>query len=196
VFRSGHRLLLEKAAAAVAHPLLDAHAGALVEGCFREDEYSIGLTHFAYAAPWRAGRLFARAVRGHASSAREGFWWLGRAAHLVSEMASPAHAQGSFHWYGDAFELYLEQHCDELRGLPVADVPPDGAEALARGLALEARRHHADRTRNLPGYLAYRLGLRRRPTEAEVLAQVRELVPLGAGYTAALFRRFLAEVRG
>ena len=195
MFQKGHRLLLESAAAAVADRGLTAQAGALLDGCAREDRYSVGLTHFGYAAPWRAGRLFAKAVRAHAKSERDGYWWLGRAAHLVSEMASPAHAQGSFHWYGEPFELYLEEHCDELAALEPAAVAPADAASLARGLANHARTFFADRTRNLPGFVAHRLGLLRRPTADEVREQAQALVPLGAGYTAALYRSFLARVR-
>jgi hypothetical protein len=202
VFPNGHRLLLEKAIAAVDDPALTAHADALLQGCNREDFWSVagrevrglGITHFAYAAPWRARRLYARAVLEHRRSARTGFFWLGRAAHLVSEMAAPVHAQGSIHWRGDAFELYLEDHAAELRALPVAEVAAADASALARDLARRAREFPADRTRNLPGFLAWKLSLLQRPSPEQVLEQVRVLVPLGAGYTAALCRRFIAEV--
>ena len=51
-----------------------------------------------------------------------------------------------------------------------------------------------DRTRNVPGYLAYRLGLRRRPTRDEVAAQVTALVPAGGAYTAALCALFLSRI--
>jgi hypothetical protein len=188
VFQKGHRLLIELAAAAVGDARLDVPA--LLDGCFREDRFSIGFTHFAYAAPWRAQRLYARAVR---ERSRAGFYWLGRAAHLVGEMAAPAHAQSSYHWYGEPFELYVESHAGELRALRAADVAPADARSLARGLAERAQQVYADRTRNVPGYIAYKLGLRRRPTDAEVEEQARALVPLGAGYTAALFARFLEE---
>jgi hypothetical protein len=58
-------------------------------------------------------------------------------------------------------------------------------------LAVHCQRFPCDRTTNTQGYLAYRLGLRRRQTPGEAEAQARALIPMGAAYTAALYRLFL-----
>jgi hypothetical protein len=216
VFPNGHKLLLDRAVEAVSHPALRDNYDALLLGCLREDFWNLGgwvapgkgFTHFTGAtgawglfigvpgAPRRADRLFDRAVREHQSGReREAFFWLGRAAHLVGEMAAPVHATRSVHWRGDAFELYLEEHADELRALPLARIPAGrSASQLAAELAARARAFRADRTRNPGGHLAWRLGLLPRPSEAEVLEQVHTLVPLGAAHLAALCMRFLSEV--
>ena len=216
MFPNGHKLMLDRAVEALGHPALRAHYDALLLGCLREDFWNLGgwivrgkgLTHFAGAtggwglfvgapgAPRRADWLFERAVREHrAGRARDGFFWLGRAAHLVGEMAAPVHATRSIHWRGDGFESYLEAHAAELRALPVAELPSGRSAAqLAGELAARARAFPADRTRNVAGFLAWKMGRLRRPSADEVLAQVRALVPLGAAYLAALCRAFLSEV--
>jgi hypothetical protein len=216
VFPNGHKLMLDRAVEALGHPALRAHYDALLLGCLREDFWNLagwvvrgkGFTHFAGAtggwglfvgapgAPRRAGRLFQRAVREHrAGRTRDAFFWLGRAAHLVGEMAAPVHAGRCIHWRGDAFESYLEAHGAELWALPVAELPSGRTAAqLAADLAARARAFPADRTRNLRGFLAWKMGRLRRPSADEVLAQVRALVPLGVASLAALCRRFLSEV--
>ena len=58
-------------------------------------------------------------------------------------------------------------------------------------LAVYCQQFPCDRTRNLPGYVAYRLGLLERPTAETIERQVAALVPAGGAYMAALFALFL-----
>jgi hypothetical protein len=216
MFTNGHKLIMDMGVDAVGHPLLARHYDDLLLGNMREDVYKVplverfmlgkGLTHyyrpgrrggafpFVPGAPARADWLFEGAVRrfscGHA---RDAFFTLGRIAHLLSEMVAPVHAQVVLHWRGDGFEMVLERHHARLRALPLPPWPMHlgSAGALVHELAVFCQRFPCDRTRNVPGYLAYRLGLRRRPTHEEVEAQVAELVPAGGAYTAALCALFM-----
>jgi hypothetical protein len=217
MFANGHRLIMDRALDALPHSALREHYGALLLGNLREDVYKVplvraftlgkGLTHYyrpgslwgafplVPSAPARTERLVARGVREWRDGRpRDGAFWLGRAVHLLSEMAAPVHAQRILHWRGDPFEMYIERNHRELRQLPLPDEPrAESPRQLVHDLAVYTQRFPCDRTRNLPGYVGWKLGLFRRPSDDEVLAQVRALVPMGAAYTVALYRLFLAR---
>lgn len=220
MFANGHRLLMDRALDAHGKP---PHYDALLLGNLREDVYKFpkmrrfmlgkGLTHyyrpgragglwfFVPSAPRRTQWLFDRAVRlQRAGRARDAAFALGRAIHLLSEMAAPVHSSVVLHWYGDPFELYVEQHARELRRLPLPELPAEAARAqsaaeLTHLLAVHAQQFPCDRTRNVPGFIGWKLGLLQRPSPEEVERQVRALIPMGARFTQELLRRFDAATQ-
>jgi hypothetical protein len=224
MFANGHRLVMDRALDELGDDAeLREHYDALLLGNLREDVYKFpftkrfmlgkGLTHyyrpgrvggvwfFVPSAPRRTGWLFERAVRLHrAGRPRDAWFALGRAIHLLSEMAAPVHSSVVLHWYGDPFELYVEANARELRKLPLPALPAGAARArtaaeLVHLLAVYSRQFPCDRTRNLPGWLAWKSGLLRRPADDVVVSQVRALIPMGAAFTLAMLRLFLAAVR-
>lgn len=219
MFANGHKLVMDMALDALPGDAIRRHYDPLLLGNLREDVYKFpfvtrfmlgkGLTHYyrpgrrwgvfplVPGAPMRSGWLFEEGVRLYrAGKQQDGVFNLGRVVHLLSEMAAPVHAQIVLHWRGDPFEMYVERHHRELRALPLPAIPEGarGAGDLVHNLAVFAQRFPCDRTTNTEGYLLYRLGLRRRHTEAEAEAQARVLIPVGAAYTAALYRMFLERV--
>jgi hypothetical protein len=221
VFANGHKLVMDMALDALdgeGAPLRE-HYDPLLLGNLREDVYKFpfvvrfmlgkGLTHYyrpgrrwgvfplVPGAPMRSDWLFDAGVRLYrAGDRRAGVFNLGRVVHLLSEMAAPVHAQIVLHWRGDPMEMYVERNAPALRALPVPPAPPEAERARSAGelvhdLAVHCQRFPCDRTTNTQGYLAYRLGLRRRHTEEEAAGQARALIPVGAAYTAALYRLFL-----
>ena len=216
---NGHKLIMDMGVDAIAHPLFARHYDELLLGNLREDVYRLplagrfmlgkGLTHyyrpgrgggalpFVPAAPARADRLFDAAVRAWGDERpRDAFFALGRAVHVLSEMVSPIHAHAVLHWRGDGFEMLLEREHARLRRLPLPCWPrePRTAGRLVHELAVACRRFPCDRTRNLSGYLAWRLGRRTRPSPEAIESQVAVLVPLGGAYVAALYALFLERV--
>jgi hypothetical protein len=216
MFTNGHKLIMDLGIDAVADPLLRRHYDDLLLGNLREDVYKFplvrrfmlgkGLTHyyrpgrrggafrFVPGAPARADWLFDGALGElRAGHARDAFFTLGRVVHLLSEMVAPVHAQVVLHWRGDGFEMRLERDHERLRGLPLPPWPTHlrSAGALVHELAVFCQRFPCDRTRNVPGYIAYRLGLIERPSARTVDEQVAALVPAGGAYMAALFALFL-----
>src|SRR4051812_19461261 len=130
MFANGHRLVMDRALDELRHPALDAEYDALLLGNLREDVYKFpfvtrfmlgkGLTHYyrpgrrwglfplVPGAPMRSDWLFDEGVRLYrGGQRRDGVWNLGRAVHLLSEMAAPVHAQIVLHWRGDPFEMYI-----------------------------------------------------------------------------------------
>jgi hypothetical protein len=219
MFANGHKLVMDMALDAVASDTLTRHYDPLLLGNLREDVYKFpfvtrfmlgkGLTHYyrpgrrwgvfplVPGAPMRSNWLFDEGVRLYrAGRPRDGVFNLGRVVHLLSEMAAPVHAQIVLHWRGDPLEMYIERHAAALRSLPLPEVPEGARTAgeLVHDLAVCTQRFPCDRTTNTQGYLLYRLGLRRRHTEEEAAAQARALIPMGAAYTAALYRLFLRQV--
>ena len=212
----GQALVIEMAVREVDHPLVTRHRRALVLGAFREDsgylpgttivyEYLSfthfyrpglpgGLLPFVTAGPRRRsdqylGRALAAMREGRAAAA---FVLLGRALHLLADMACPVHAQRVVHFVSDPYEWYVESHREELGRLPVvpaADRPR--ASDLVESLCRIAQAHPADRTHNAWGHLMWRLGRYPKMDTAAVAAQARALVPQAAGHAAALVRLFL-----
>jgi hypothetical protein len=216
VFANGHRLIMDRALDELPGSPLHAHYDAMLLGNLREDVYKIpflprfvlgkGLTHYYKPGTWwglapliptaprRSGWLFKKALRlWRAGRPRDGAFWLGRAVHLLSEMAAPVHAQVILHWRGDPFEMFLERNHAQLRSLPVAEIPVGAAtpDELAHRLAVLTQAFPCDRTNNLPGWVGMKLGVWRPHPPEEVERQVRTLVPIGAAYTVALYRMFL-----
>ncbi|MBI4347525.1 MAG: hypothetical protein HY553_11765 [Elusimicrobia bacterium] len=144
----------------------------------------------------KADRFFDRALRLFKDGRRAaGFVQLGRAAHLLIDMACPVHAQRTVH-EEDPFEWCVEGHAPALRALPPAE-PPAAARAseLVEGLSRFTQRFTPDATNSAWGRFLERRGLRRPVGGREAFEQARELIPAAAAYTAALLALFLREAR-
>jgi len=219
VLTNGQALIIDMAVRALDHPLARRYREALVLGALREDSgfvpgtrvvyESLSLTHFyrpgmpgglvPFVTPGprrRADRFFARAVaaygRGQAAAA---FVELGRALHLLADMACPVHAQRVVHFVSDPYEWYVESHASELRELPVAAVgDAERASTLVESLCRFTQSYPADRTHSPWGHLMWRLGFQRKADGATLADQARALIPQAAGHAAALLRLFLREV--
>ncbi|MCC6999232.1 MAG: hypothetical protein IT370_31765 [Deltaproteobacteria bacterium] len=196
---SGLLVTLELALGPEAEPAV---LTALTLGMFREDVVMLpGLAlqspsfgHLYPRSRARCSRLFARAVAtARTRGTLAGAFDLGRAVHVLTDMACPAHALAVPHYLHDPFERWVERHVAELAELPVPALPAGVAVAAAAtgapavlvdSLAAAARRHAVDRTQ-LPFTPARRRGdLRVGP--ADRARQARELIPLAAAHVRAL----------
>ena len=218
---NGQRVVLDMAIRALGHPLVTRYRPALVLGALREDVWYVplfgavldrpSLTHFyrpglpgglvpllTPGPRWRADRLFARAVERY----REGqpaaaFVQLGRAAHLLTDMACPVHAQRTVHMISDSFEWYVEGNARALEILPVPAVATRRrASELIEDLAGQTQRFPADTTNSPWGRLLWKVGMRRKIPLPMLSDQACQLIPLAAGYAAALLRLFLLRAAG
>ena len=218
---NGQRVVLDMAIRALGHPLVTRYRPALVLGALREDVWYVplfgavldrpSLTHFyrpglpgglvpllTPGPRWRADRLFARAVERY----REGrpaaaFVQLGRAAHLLTDMACPVHAQRTVHMISDPFEWYVEGNARALESLPVPAVATRRrASELVEDLAGQTQRFTPDTTNSPWGRLLWKAGMRRKIPVSMLSDQARQLIPLAAGYAAALLRLFLLRAAG
>lgn len=200
-----HAFVIEEAARR-ASPWALRHLPSLLRGHRDEDDLVLppglrlraaGLTH-SYRPGSRRGELLApsaltcldrclgRARR--ASSPEAAAWWLGRACHLLGDLAVPSRTRGVWHLLGDPFELWIEAHLDRLPALlpPALEVPRGDPLQVAHRLACASSLFAADTTRTPWGACAWRLGAGVRLSEAEVAAQAAALVPLVVASTAAL----------
>jgi hypothetical protein len=185
----------------------------LLRGNDAEDDFVVagvrlrapGLTH-TYRPGSRFGELGAPSAltqlrrwverAAHADNATTTAFWLGRACHLLGDMAVPARTRGVWHLLGDPLELFCEAHADHLAELLPNQLPerqgrPDAhAEALARAASAEP----ADTTRTPWGALGFRLlGHGQRLADAEVERQARHLLPLAIAHTRGLLLHFVTE---
>ena len=121
------------------------------------------------------------------------FVTLGRACHVLIDMACPVHVHRVIH-EDDPFEWYIEMHAAELGAAPVPALPDASSPAaLVASLAAVTRTCIPDRTRNAFGRLLRRLGLRRAVPPREIGRQARLLIPQAAAHVAALIALFLGE---
>lgn len=201
-----HAFLIQAAVAGAGSAWLEQNLQHLLRGNDAEDDFVVaglrlrapGLTH-SYRPGSRFGELGApsamtqlrrwlqRATR--ARNAETAAFWLGRACHLLGDMAVPARTRGVWHLLGDPLELFCEAHADRLAELlpsaiPLRVGPPEAqAEALAHAASVES----ADTTRTPWGALAFRLlSHGKRLTDAEVERQARRLLPLAVAHTRGL----------
>lgn len=184
------------------------HLSDLLRGHEDEDDLVVfglrlraaGLTH-SYRPGERTGELgmpsarwcLERCVRKarEAREARESAWWLGRAAHLLGDLAVPSRTRGVWHLLGDPLEQWLEAHVDDLHALHAEPVmlPQGSCGQLADSLAGISSRLPADTTRTPWGqWLFHTFGRGQRLDPSEVEEQARVLIPQVIAHTASLLR--------
>ena len=212
---NGLTLVVDRAVDAAGHAEPRWYRDALVLGALREDVRPVpftsrvyehlSLTHFSGSALpggffpllWpgpglMADRFFGRAVElGRAGSRAAAYVQLGRALHLLIDMACPVHAQRVIH-ETDPYEWVVESERESLSLLPVPP-PPRAASAseLVRSMAALSQERRADKTRSALGRGLRRLGLRAPVTRDEAEEQARFLIPRAASHAVALLGMFL-----
>jgi hypothetical protein len=215
---NGLFVVIEMAQRALRHPLIDRYREALLLGSLREDVWylpvvgevieHLSFSHFykptlpggfiplLWPGPRFKGELFhGRALRAFRSGDRAGaFVQLGRVAHLLTDMCCPVHAHRTPHWT-DPYEWYIEANKAKLLALPVPQVDDaDSAAALIERMARYTQRHRTDSTHHHAGAVLKKLGLIEGVSSREAGEQARDLIPVCAGHTVALFRLFLGQV--
>ncbi len=200
-----HAFVIRAAVERAGDAWLTRHLPELLAGNDREDDFFVlglrlrapGLTH-SYRPGSRFGELGAPSAKTcllrcverarHAASSRVAASWLGRAAHLLGDLAVPARTRGVWHLLGDPLEAYWESHASELASLLQVSPPlhcgsPDEhVEALARASAA----HPADTTRTPWGALALRWGRGVKLERDEIEKQARALLSLAVAHTQGL----------
>jgi hypothetical protein len=118
---------------------------------------------------------------------------LGRAAHLLIDMACPVHAHRVAH-ESDPYEWFIEGAWRDLRSIPVPPLPPaKRASELVAAMARVTQGYAPDATQSVHGRWLKRLGLRRGLTREEAAAQARALIPQAAAHVGSLLTLFLRE---
>jgi hypothetical protein len=212
---NGLQLVIHMALAKLAEPRLARFQDALVLGAIREDVVYLphrrklwehwSLSHFdgrrlrggfipflTAGAPRKAQTHFNLAVREwHAQRAAHAFVQLGRASHLLIDMACPVHAHRVPHWT-DGYEWFVESHCEQLAALPVEVAGPyPSAKSTVAALARFTRQFAPDRTHHHWGRWLQSMGWRQGVRAADCAEQARRIVPVAAGHLAALYLLFL-----
>ncbi len=211
-----HTYLIETALATVGHAGLSGRRTALLAGCVDEDllrlpllgwrVQSPGLSHTyrpgrrtgelgAPSALTRLERLTGLALACWRREPERAAGLVGRACHLLGDVAVPARTQGVWHPFGDPYERWVDDHLVELAlAPPAAAVTATTLAVLVEGLARLAAVHAADTTRSPWGALAHRLGRRRVIVDdATAARQARELVPLALAHHVAFLRHVTAR---
>lgn len=203
-----HAFVIRAAVAASQSAWLRTHEAALLRGNDAEDDFVLGplrlrapgLTH-TYRPGSRFGELYAPSARtqlerwlkraGRAPSASGAAFWLGRACHLLGDMAVPARTRGVWHLLGDPLEIFWETHQDLAALLP-AQLPEtsDSSVQHAETLARFSSSFPADTTRTPWGAARLRwLGHGQQLSAAELVEQAGRLLTQAVAHT----RDFLKE---
>lgn len=200
-------------------PLLSRYAAALIFGAIREDVMylrsrkkiweHLSFTHFS--GRFLPGGFIPFVIPSAASCAQ--FYFnracklaaqqklaaamvqLGRASHLLIDMACPAHAHRVAHW-NDGYEWYIEAHGDSLRTLTAA-IPTNyqSAAAIVEGLAGFTRQFRADGTHHHLGFWLKKLGWRHGLSKAEISQQAEQIIPVASAHLAAMYLLFIEKTQ-
>lgn len=118
---------------------------------------------------------------------RRAAWWLGRACHLLGDIAVPARTRRIWHFDGDPLEAWLETHLDQFQHVELVDMDEVDPDELIEILAVSAWTLPADTTRTPWGRAAYRwLRLGRVLREWQLEEQAHELIPRAVTATKLL----------
>ncbi len=202
----GNGLLVTLDMALESRPMAAERYLSLVLGMFREDVLLLprlgGFAnpnpgHLWPFAPRALERFYAQAIAAkRAGEELRGYYFLGRALHILIDMACPAHAHHVWHHLRDPFERCVEGRAGRLAGALVPSLPADVRAGKPRdwaeSLAQCARREKTDGTQTWWGRALKRLGLRRPLGGQEAAAQADRLVPLAAAHARLLLERFEA----
>ncbi len=203
-----HEFVIRAAVARPPHSWLCAQLEELLRGHRDEDDWVLfglrlrapGLTHTyrpghrygELGAPSARTRLFECALRARQAAAdAQCAYWLGRACHLLGDMAVPARTRGVWHLLGDPLEAFWEAHAAELDSMlgDAEPLVPGDAALHADALALASSAYPADTTRTPWGALSFRYrGKGQRLKPAVIEAQARVLLPLAVAHTSAFLR--------
>ncbi|MEO7328453.1 MAG: hypothetical protein ABI193_07745, partial [Minicystis sp.] len=207
----GHREILRVAAARVGEDAL-ALLPELWRGNDDEDVHivpllglrlqAVGFTHTHRPGSDR-GELFAPsarvcctrwAVRAEKAGSRgETAYLLGRACHLLIDIAVPARSRGVWHFYGDPLESWVEAHVGEIAAMePLPRPTTTDPGRLCEELSCLSAAFPADTTRSTWGAWRMRLtGGGTRVSEEEAGRQARVLVPAAVAHVTALVQGVL-----
>jgi hypothetical protein len=212
-----HAFVIRTAVAASRCDWLHAHEAALLQGNQAEDDFVLGpvrlrapgLTH-TYRPGSRFGELWAPSARTQlqrwlararqAPSPERAAFWLGRACHLLGDMAVPARTRGVWHLFGDPLEAFWEAHEDLSSLLPVplpateGSAPTDALQHVER-LALFSSSFLADTTRSPWGAARFRwLGQGARLDSAQLGEQAAQLLTQAVVHTRDLLTTQAAQL--
>jgi hypothetical protein len=215
---NGLLLTIQQAANHLGDPLIDEYRHVIVLGSLREDVMYLplvgrvwehfsfshfykpplpgGILPFVWPGPrFKAQRFFDRGVEHFTAGERPAaFLNLGRAAHLLTDMACPVHVHRVVH-DTDMFEWYIESHRPELEALPLPEVPPmASAAAIIESLARYTAQFRPDKTQNAIGRWLKRRGLSQPVPRREVIEHARTIMPMAAAHLVRMFELFLARV--
>lgn len=216
---NGLAMLIDSAVRLLDEPQVTEYRSAMILGSLREDVGYVpvlgcvfehwSLSHF-YGPPWPGGFIpflwpgprlagtyyFAKAVRAYREGrVAAGFTQLGRVAHLLSDMACPAHVHRYIH-DTDTFEWYVEAHARELAALPVGPIPEARSPAaVIAALARFTARFPGDSTQHYIGRALKRRGLLRPLDKRQVADHARAIIPVAIAHMAALLRLYARRIR-
>lgn len=114
-------------------------------------------------------------------------WWLGRACHLLGDVAVPARARRVWHLEGDPLEAWLESNLDRLGDVQIEPPSVTTTDEMIEEMARVASTFPADTTRTPWGRAAFRwFGLGQTLDESELERQAHVLIPCAVRLTKCL----------
>lgn len=217
---NGLALVINKGVEQLGDPWVSVHRRAMILGAIREDVVAVpgtgrvvehlspshffkpplpgGFIPFLWpGARYKAKRYFARACReereGRSASA---FVQLGRAAHLLIDMACPVHVHRKLH-LDDHFEWYVDAHRGELEALPIPEIEPVGdVVALITQMAAFTAQFPADGTQHHVGRFLKRRGLLKAVPGDAIREHARAIIPVACAHMVELLRLFRDQRSG
>jgi hypothetical protein len=215
----GLALVIDRACDRIESPEVQRYRRAITLGALREDVTYIPGTpkpfeHLSFSHFWgpsrrggfvpfwpsarrAADRWFERAVaKRRSGDLAGGFVTLGRAAHLLADMACPVHVHRVIHEPGDGYEWYVEAHVDELGAIEVPAAPKaERASQLIESLARFTHQFPADRTQHALGRWLVRRGLATQLKQPEIRRAAHAIIPVAIAHMVSLIELYEQRVR-
>jgi hypothetical protein len=162
---------------------------------------SPSLSHLWPLAKMRFALLYRQAVkRARRGEAVQSAVYLGRAMHVLIDMACPVHAQAVAHYLRDPYERYVDTHAQELATMPLPTLPATLEKAsvteIIALIAHASRSETADLTQSPWGRLLKSIGRRRSLSYQQIAPQAQRLIPLTAACLRVLLQKFAMETDG
>jgi zinc dependent phospholipase C len=214
---NGLKLVIDMAVKKVNHPLFNSYQDAIILGSIREDILfvpglnkifeHVSLSHFTGkylrggfiplvypGASFKTKYFFKKSLNRYRQNKKAlSMVLLGRASHLIIDMACPVHATRTPH-LDDGYEWVVEKNYLNLSELPF-EIPNHFSTSndIVKSLARWTQRFEPDRTHHPIGAFLKKIGLRKGLHQKQLADQAEQIIPKAAGHLAALYLLFLKE---
>lgn len=126
---------------------------------------------------------------------KNAYYNLGRAVHLLHDLAAPAHAQLLPHYILDRCEIYINKNCDRMKLPRIRIVRFKRADDYYHSIAAKVYHFEAEKRLSMAWQVKRLIGLKKRIPKENLREQAEYIFPMAVSYTAGLIEHFFKDAR-